>query len=524
MKQINKTDEEWDIALGISTPASTHTIPEQPQILENSFHASQVIPMMQADMNFLAAVILPEIFTFMFPPVFLAVWAWIKEYLHKEGRHFPQLALGLPRGFGKTTVMKLLIIYVVLFTNRRFILVVSETERKAINIVSDVMNMLASINILRLFGDWKLGAETDQQALKKFGFRGRNIIILAMGVGGSLRGQNLDNARPDFMLFDDIQSREAADSDTESANIESWFFNTALKSKDPMGCVYLFVANMYPTPNSLLRKLKRNPTWIKFIAGGILSDGTSLWEELQPLEQLLDEFERDLAAGKPEAFYSEVMNDEEVNLNTKIDLSKVTVKEDTHGEFIAGSFIVIDPATDKKNADYVSVGCFDLIEGIPWLSELEEGNMSPGDTIRCALRMAISKGVSLILVEGTAYQYSLLYWFNQITQQLGIAGITCLDIYPRGGSKNTRIVNMFKQLVAAEIILTEKVRALCFQQISQFNPVKTDNTDGILDLLTYAPRVLSEFGDYITINNPLSEQILEESSSLLYSEQDNSPI
>jgi hypothetical protein len=78
------------------------------------------------------------------------------------------------------------------------------------------------------------------------------------------------------MIFDDIQSREGSESEIVSTNLEKWMVATAMKAKSPEGCLYLFIANMYPTKGSLLRKLKRNPNWIKFIAGGILSDGSSL--------------------------------------------------------------------------------------------------------------------------------------------------------------------------------------------------------------------------------------------------------
>ncbi len=521
-----RTDAEWDKALGITPTPEPELAPEF-LVQEQTFHAGEVIRLMQADMNFLAGIVLPHVFTFLFPPVFLAVWAWVVDYLQKPGRHFPQLALGLPRGFGKTTVMKLLLVFVILFTKRRFILIVSETEKKAINIITDVMNMLSSPNMIRLFGDWKLGAEMDQQALKKFGFRGRNIIIYGIGVCGPVRGSNLDNARPDFMLFDDIQSREAANSDVETKSIEDWFFNTCLKSKDPMGCVYLFVANMYPTPNSMLRKLKSNHTWIKFIAGGILENGESLWEDLQPIDQLLDEFERDLAANKPEAFYSEVMNDETVNLNTRVDITKIP-NHDLASAFISGSFIIIDPATGQKGKDDVSIGGFSLDTSIPVLHELEYDAFSPGDTIRNALKMAFKIGATLILIEGTAYQATLCYWFEQVKAQIGITGIHCLPIFPRGGSKNKRIGEMFKQLVSTpnhppEIGITENVRSSVLHQVSQFNALRTDNTDGILDLLTYAPRALAEYGEYISIQNPLDGTVYEDASSLKYSETANSP-
>ncbi len=104
-------------------------------------------------------------------------------------------------------------------------------------------------------------------------------------------------------------TRADADSETVSTNLETWMFGTAMKAKSPEGCLFVFIANMYPTKWSLLRRLKHNPTWMKFIAGGILADGTSLWEDLQPIAQLLREFENDLSAGRPEIFYAEVLND-----------------------------------------------------------------------------------------------------------------------------------------------------------------------------------------------------------------------
>ena len=471
---------------------------------EQSYNANEVHDLARNDMDFLAALAMPTVVTFGFPPVFRAVWAWILQYLFTP-RVFPRLALGLPRGFGKSTVMKLLILFIILYTRKRFILIIAETQQKACNIIADVIDMLNEPNIRKVFGDWDLGAETDRQDLKKFGFRGRNIIIAGMGVGGSLRGLNLKNARPDVMLFDDIQSREAADSEVESTKIEQWLYGTALKAKDPTGCVYLFVANMYPTKHSLLRKLKKNHTWTKFIAGGILADGTSLWEDLQPLSQLLDEFEADLASGHPEIFYSEVLNDENANMNTKIDLSKVPDK-DYDGEIDAGSFIVIDPSNDKSNSDAVSIGAFKIIDGLPVCWELLDERLSPGDTVREAIKMAFRHGCSLIAVESNAYQYSLLYWFGQIMEQLGITGIQVIDIYSGGLSKNTRILNMFKQLIAAEVQLHPAVRTQVFYQISQFNPLKRDNVDGILDLLTYAPRVVAEHGSLIAFNTIIQQQ------------------
>ena len=39
--------------------------------------------------------------------------------------------------------------------------------------------------------------------------------------------------------------------------------------------------------------------------------------------------------------------------------------------------------------------------------------------------------------------------------------------------------------------------------------MKRDNTDGILDLLTYAPRVIEEFGEFVVASNIIESQTFD---------------
>lgn len=461
------------------------------------------------DLDFLAALIMPTVFKFCFPSVFIeGVWPWLLKYAN-QSRVFPQLALGLPRGFAKSTLMKIFLIYCILFTKKRFLLIIAATATLAENILSDVVDMLEEPNVKRVFGDWKLGIEKDTQSVKKFGFRGRNITIATIGAEGKVRGLNLKNQRPDVMLFDDVQTKECSESPEQSNKLELWMVGTAMKAKSPFGCMFLFVANMYPTKHSILRKLKNNHTWIKFIVGGILTNGTSLWEDLQPIKQLIAEFENDLSMGHPEVFYSEVLNDENINVNTRIDLSKLPPVPYEEGDIPAGNFIIIDPATDKPGADEVSIGYFEVHDTLPIIMDLEEGRFSPGDTIRIALKFALAKNCRLIAIESNAYQYSLLYWFDFICKQLGIIGIECVDIYSGVTAKNTRILNWFKSYAAGECFIHDRCKLAVHLQVSQFNPLKRDNTDGLLDLMTYAPRVIQEFEEFITYSNIIESQEYE---------------
>ncbi len=479
-------------------------------IQEAAVSTAEAQELARTSLDFLAAIALPTVFRYFFPDVFQQIWRLMLTYIHKE-RDFSQLAIGLPRGFAKTTFTKIFLLYVILFTKRTFILVCANSVPKAVAIIADVCDFLDEPNIKKLFGDWRLGLETNQQVLKKFGFRGRNIIIAA-GTVESVRGLNVKHQRPDVMLFDDIQSRQDAESQIISEQIETDMIGTAMKAKSPHGCLFIFIGNMYPTKWSLLRRLKHNPTWIKFIAGGIIqgSDGKpqSLWEDLQPLTQLLKEFENDSASGRAEVFFAEVLNDENAAVSNICDITKIPENKYATDTQHQGNYIIIDPSNDKANSDAVSIGYYEVFESTPVCKEILEGRLSPGEMIKEALRMAMRRNCRVICVESNAYQYSALYWFGVIITQLGLgnAGFHCLEVYSGQRSKNSRILDMFKSLLKGEILLDAPTRAQTFAQITSFNPLKTNNVDGILDLHTYAPKVLELYGEFIRSTLVLDSQ------------------
>lgn len=492
------------------------------ELVTHAFDAGELAQAAQQDLNALNALAAPHIFEFEWPTILKAVWGWLTEEVEKE-RSFPNLALGLPRGFGKTTLVKLFILYCILFTKKRFILVMSATATHAENIIRDVASMLDEPNIKGIFGDWNLGKEIDNNSVKKFGFRGRNIIIAGIGAGGSVRGLNIDNARPDVMIFEDVQTREDADSQQVSDKLENWMIGTAMKAKSPKGCMTLFIANMYPTPWSILKKLKHNRHWAKFICGGILEDGTSLWEELQPVKQLLTEYQKDSDSGHPEIFHAEVLNDENASLNNLMDLAKLKQWPFEEGEVHTGNFIIIDPATDKANADAVSIGYFEILDGKPCLLEVEDGSFSPKETIMHSIKWAMKYNCSLVLIESNSYQYTLKWWSDEICREMGIIGINFVDIYSGRLSKNSRILNMFKDYRAGDLFVHPTAKAQVHAQIAGFNPLKEKNIDGILDLLTYSTRVKAEFGHLLQMNTIEGQQEYQRLAAEAYSVESNSP-
>lgn len=505
---------EKDIMAAIGAYDDPEDTPESiiGKTVNQTYDIDEVRLSAEGDLNFLAGMAIPDVFKYMFPPVLLAVWNILKEQ-EKQVRAFPQLALGIPRGHAKTTLIKLYVLYCILFTKRKFILIISNTESLAVNILSDIADMMNEPNIIAAFGDWKISLETNRSDLKKFGFRGRNIILAAVGAGGSLRGLNIKNQRPDIMIFEDIQSREEADSPDLCNKLETWMAGTAMKAKSPEGCFFIFVGNMYPSPYSLLRKLKTNPLWMKFISGAILDDGTTLWEELRPLKELIKEFQNDISLGHPELFFSEVLNDDTRGINNRVDFSALSTWKYTDTDRPDGKFIIIDPSSNKVGGDMVAIGFFEVYSGTPALREVIEEPLSPSMTIKRALILALENNCRTIVVESNSYQYTLLHWFDIISKQLGLEGFHFVEVYSGSYSKNSRISDLMKILTAGEIILHPTVKSDVAKQIADWSPMRRNNRDNILDLLTYAPKVMELYGseilteDFLTVEAVIAEGV-----------------
>lgn len=466
-----------------------------------------IIESCKQSLDFFAGFMMPEIFKHHFPLVFTQLWALLLEKIHLI-RDFTKIVVGLPRGLGKTTLIKLFILYIVLFTDRHFVAIYSSREGLAENILSDVEDFLDIFNVKSVFGDWRLALETDTKQLLTFSFRGRDIIIVALGAGTSMRGMNLKNRRPDVMIFDDIQTEKCAQSEVESLALERWMVGTAMKARDNERCLYLYVGNMYPTKLCILAKLKHNPEWISFIAGAILADGTSIWEEMKPIKELYAELRSDISMGHPEIFFAEVLNDENAGRKAGIDFSKIPDVPYIEGvDLPEGKFIIIDPASGKVQGDNVEILLVEVYDRKPVCRKFVIGKdghnkLSPGDTIKEAYKLALENNVPLIAVEDVAYQATLLYWFNVVAEQVGLQGIQIVPCSPRGKSKNSRILNTFKQLLAGEIYLHEDIRPSTYFEASQFDPTKTKNLDNKLDCIAYAQDVMEE--NYWSILTPLS--------------------
>lgn len=475
---------------------------------QTHFDVSEVIEACKQSFDFFAALCLPDVCVALFPPVYNYIVERIKKSVLAE-RDFSQFAIGLPRGHAKTTFLKIIVVMIILFTKRRFILIVCHTGALAENFISDVAQILDSPNITRVFGNWRTFQEIDRQELKTFRFQGRQIIIGGIGAGGTVRGLNVGNARPDIMIMDDIQSKEEAESPVVAKKLLTWFTGTLLKAKSPDGCLFLFCGNMYRDLKidgsagniytCLLRNLQLNKHWISIIVGAIKADGRALWEAVQPLEQLLRELENDISLGCAEVFYSEVQNDPQCGTGTHFDLSRLPPFDINEKlDLCVGKFLMIDPSLGKKKSDAQIIGEFNVYEKRPYLWDIHIKQVSAPELVKWILVKCFKENIPLVVAETVGYQGTLIQWFEEYSRNgfeyegvryTKLEGIHFKAISPEGRKKVSRIVAMLKSVMAGGLGIRPKCLSLFLNQVASFDPIKANNVDDILDVASYGEEI-----------------------------------
>jgi len=231
----------------------------------------------------------------------------------------------------------------------------------------------------------------------------------------------------------------------------------------------------------------------------LLTDGTSLWEDLRPAEELIAEYQSDLEMGHPEIFISEILNSTDIAPPSGIDITKIPMLPEYYQQLLdehesEGSFIIIDPSSGKKTGDDCTINHYDIVDGKPIFTKLKTGTFSPLETIETAVNMGVENGTRLIGVEGVAYQSTLLFWFDFYCELHGISGFLFVELSPKGQAKNNRIKRGLLSLIASEIYLGPEVRSTVMAQIVDWNPMIVNNTDDIIDPIGYVDEMIREYG------------------------------
>lgn len=470
------------------------------------------------DLNFFARMCIPDVMTYNFPDHYIAIWLMLVNAMTAEDRaKVLRYALGLPRGFAKTTFIKILICWLIVYDRVSFILIVCATEPLAEFVLGDIHEILSSSTIETVYGVWSANCAIDKQDLKKSIYRGRVVIIKAMGSNSSVRGVNIDNDRPDLILCDDMQTKENSESETESFNLLTWFTGTLIKCVTPRRpSTIIYLGNMY-AQNCILQKLQDNKYWTSLITGCILSDGTSLWEELHPVRSLHESYKHDEALGLGYIWFAEMMNQPILEHVSLLPQGTIPPCPKTLSElYPSHGFIVIDPAGFRRASDDNVIKAFIVDDQVPYCVKLHAGNFDPLTVIQKTVETAFEFNIRIIFIESVAYQMTLKFWFQKELERAGLQDhFVLVDISPRNKAKEGRIRVSVQQLLSKTwYLLDQEARQRYTFQALSYKIGKPKQKDDILDAGAYLEEIRTPENWTIVQSFPLIRLIQQEGKLL----------
>jgi hypothetical protein len=484
------------------------------------FDTTEFKKLCRSSLDYLAGTTLPDVCTDPFAPLHNNIWELLTGACESEVMEYLRFAIGLPRGHAKTQIIKLLVMWIIFYTDRRFILVVSNTAGAAQNIINDVCDMMSEPSIVNVYGDWRHDVEKNNAELTMFNFNGRKVILKPMGIGSSVRGTNINNRRPEVIICDDAQDKEEAMSPEIARKQLQWFLGTLLKARSPRRCTVIYIGNMYPdieigekgsgVYGCILRNLQLSSEWRSWITGAIQEDGTALWPAVHSLESLLSDLAQDSDMGEADIWHAEVQNNPNPNINKFLDFDKIPEYPYDDSDPVIGKFIMIDPSLGKKTSDNQIVMLFYVYDDKgPVARDFRIMQNDAPEVVRKTIEWALEERVPLICSENYAYQATLLQWFVFVMKHIQVPEheITFIGVNrgarKGGNTKNTAIVSSFRQVMKGSLILHPDVMRAYKPEAQLFNPTTDKNVDDILDTSEYGLHIYRDYTSEYLLDTPL---------------------
>jgi len=468
------------------------------QVNEANVSITEAYERGKVDINFFAGLCMPTVCIFELPAFYVLTWQLLCFRELKDIGKLLRFALGLPRSHAKTTFIKILIAWLIVYDKVSFALIVCANSDLAESLLADIHDILSSPNLVFIYGDWEAGLAIDSADTKKAAYHRRDVILVARGWAAGVRGINLKNQRPDLIFCDDVQTRKNDESPTERGTLLKELAGTIFKAIAPRGDrLIIYVGNMY-SEDCILNLFKNSPRWISMVTGAILSTGKPLWPELFSLEDLMESYEHDEGLGLSDIWFAEVMNDPRSQAKSLLhtDLPHCAIQEIEDPD---GVFITIDPAGFRDSSDDNVIAVHYKHNGLGYVVEVSRGILDPQQLILEALRLAVKHGASLIGVEDVGYQQTLGFWLTHFIKEKHIQGILVIPMNPHGRSKEARIRQFIAELYAKTyFLLSVPVRRDFVWQASMYKVGKKANKDDLLDCIAYGLDIRNEYWHVIS--------------------------
>ena len=418
----------------------------------------------------------------------------------------------LPREHAKTTLMRLAIVYIIYYSPIQFFIYLSSAHHIAVPSLESVWARLWNEEALAIFGppnpikerlahghlEFEITAyDENMRPYKKL------VIFKALGARQALRGMNEHNLRPQFVAADDIEDETAIKTEEGYLNLKSWFDNTLTRAiaRTPGRSKLAQIGNLIGL-RTLLNDNVNDPDWRSIRLGIIRKDGTPLWPASFSVAQIRADFVSAKRRGQLSAWFGELMNMPLNTENALIQFEHITTSPtrnpaDTSQTF--RSFITIDPAiSTKDSADNCAIVLHTLDgAGVPQVTEyVHRRGMDPSDMAREVMTLCDRWDCYVVGVESVQLQAVLLSYFDIAFAMDNRHGYEFVPIVIGRTHKTARLRTWAAAIRDGEYTLSENDWDVV-QQLIQFDVLRENNEDDLIDACSMGLYMLKNYGDLI---------------------------
>lgn len=414
-----------------------------------------------------------------------------------------RLVLAIPRGHSKTTLAKLACVWYLLFSDFRFVLYVSGSHDLVVPYVNDIAAFFQTDNFIAVFGEVRWERKQDGNGVYKFRIPslGNKLCILrGLGAGQRVRGVNVDNARPQLVVADDIEDDEDTKSALSHETMLNWWVGPFIKCLDQFKNKIIAAGNL-TSKQSVLWKLLNGRRWRSYLMGCIRKDGTPLWPDMWPLDKLREDFLEYQDMGKTARWFAEMMNQPVAEGGGLIDSQHICYRPARTRTEISFGFITLDPAISRNSwADSAGLAAHGWVqEEQMW--QIVELSLHKGltvvDLFFKATEMAKRWGFRLIGIEAAAMQAVLEQTFNHYRLVYQMPQYEFVPV-PHGNHSKTERLKAWCDMMSTangrkpQYALTQG-DFVATQQLLMYEPMKKDNKDDAIDTCAMGPIMTSRY-------------------------------
>ena len=327
--------------------------------------------------------------------------------------------LMMPRGFSKTTLIGIaVILYQILYREKKFIIYISETASHAEMQIANVKSELVGNELIRaVWGNLQPDRYAPEKWTASFFETTSGVTVACRGRGGQVRGLNHKGQRPDEILFDDVEDKESVRTDDRRVNTREWFYGDvipALPAMDPDATIVGLGTLLHP--EALLMTLSNDPEWTFMRFSALDNEGTPLWPDNMTVKDIENKKKSFALAGQLHTFYMEYMSELRTPETQKFRKEMFTVNVHIKDEMIAIA-LVVDPAIseEKATADFCAFAAVGMSEKglIGVLDYYNKIGMSPREQVDKYFEMSERNNATLHGVEAIAYQKALVHLIRE---------------------------------------------------------------------------------------------------------------